>query len=379
MDSDFRRSQFMSLTEHNLNDSELELFFANQSNIDDNSRVAALIKQQSDRVNGWPRLIRNLDTYSRIQKDVVNVKGIDIVVTLNETRAPSITAKTFESKQFNFQPCILCNLDTEQRGILTLNNRFLILANPGITIPGDLTIASVNHDLQLIANSFEDMVSLSKTLTDYSIFYNGAMAGASSPHFHFQAGLKNTLIAEQQIDQLLNGSPVGNAELILLHENKTGRLFFLNNYLRAAYLVVSSDYQVINRLFREFYLHLKQVDRFIKDIPNVPDFGARIISMNINETEPRMNLMLKYIQETAKYLLVIFPKVFNRPAAYFKTGTEQLIVGMAIKESLGNLITVREADYEHLKTDPSLITKIYSDTSITPEMIEELNKSLKMK
>lgn len=101
--------------------------------------------------------------------------------------------------------------------------------------------------------------------------------------------------------------------------------------------------------------------------------------MNINETEPRMNLMLKYIQETAKYLLVIFPKVFNRPAAYFKTGTEQLIVGMAIKESLGNLITVREADYEHLKTDPSLITKIYSDTSIPPEMIEELNKSLKMK
>ncbi|MBU0712339.1 DUF4922 domain-containing protein [bacterium] len=369
----------MSLTEHHLNDSELELFFADQSNIDDNSRAAALIKQQSDRVNGWPRLIRNLDTYSRIQKDVVNVKGIDIVVTLNETRAPSITAKTFESKQLNSQPCILCNLDAEQKGILTLENRFIVLANPGITIPGDLTIASVNHDPQLIANSFEDMVSLSKTLTDYSIFYNGAMAGASSPHFHFQAGLKNTLIAEQQIDQLLNGSPVGNAEIILLHENKTGRLFFLNNYLRAAYLVVSSDYQVINRLFREFYLHLKQVDRFIKDIPNVPDFGARIISMNINETEPRMNLMLKYIQETAKYLLVIFPKVFNRPAAYFKTGTEQLIVGMAIKESLGNLITVREADYEHLKTDPSLITKIYSDTSIPPEMIEELNKSLKMK
>ncbi|MBU1065442.1 hypothetical protein KKC74_11660, partial [bacterium] len=104
----------MSLTEHHLNDSELELFFADQSNIDDNSRAAALIKQQSDRVNGWPRLIRNLDTYSRIQKDVVNVKGIDIVVTLNETRAPSITAKTFESKQLNSQPCILCNLDAEQ-------------------------------------------------------------------------------------------------------------------------------------------------------------------------------------------------------------------------------------------------------------------------
>ncbi|MDO9547536.1 MAG: DUF4922 domain-containing protein [Candidatus Marinimicrobia bacterium] len=369
----------MNFSEHHLSDSELRPFFTDKRNIDDNSRAAALIRQQNDRVDGWPRLIRNLDTYSRIQKDVVNVQGIDIVVTLNETRAPSITAKTFESKQFNSQPCILCNLDAEQKGILTLENRFIVLANPGITIPGDLTIASVNHDPQMIAGSFEEIVSLSKTLTDYSIFYNGAMAGASSPHFHFQAGLKNTLIAEQQIDRLLNGSRVGNAELIQLCESKTGRLFFLNNYLRAAYLAVSSDYQEVSRLFRWFYMHLQQVDRLIRGNPNVPDFGARIISMNINETEPRMNLMLKYIPETAKYLLVIFPKVFNRPAAYFKTGTEQLIVGMAIKESLGNLITVREADYEHLKTDPSLFTKIYSDTSITPEMIEELNKSLKMK
>ena len=294
-------------------------------------------------------------------------------MTLNETRAPSITSKTFESEHAKSQPCLLCKLDKEQKGVLTLNNRFIILANPGITMPGDLTIASVNHVPQLIADYFEDMIMLSKTLTEYSIFFNGAMAGASSPHFHFQAGIKNTLIAEQQIDRILAGLPVGNLELIPLKKSKSSCLFFLKNYLRAAYLIVTHDIKELNRIFREFSQCLRQVDRQIHNIPNVPDFGSFIASLNIEESEPRMNLMLRYDPGTAKYMLLIFPKIFNRPAAYYKSGPDQVIVGMAIKESLGNLISCRTSDFQNLLYSPELISEIYRDTSISKAMIDKLN------
>ena len=368
----------MNLYEHHLDDSELQPFFIDKNVVDDNSRVAALVRQQSDPVDGWPRLVHNLDTYSRILKEVVNVQGIDIVVTLNETRTPSVIARTFESKDLGHQSCFLCNLDAEQKGILILENRFMILVNPGITIPGDLTIASLNHEPQIIANSFNDMISLSKTLTDYSLFFNGAMAGASSSHFHFQAGLKNTLIAEQQIDMLLDGFPVGEAELVPLYKSKTGRIFFLNKFLREVYLIESTDDQEISRLFQQFVIYLRKVNqKLIRNVPNVPDFGGPIRSMNINETEPRMNLMLNYFPETLKYQLLIFPKIFNRPLAYFKTGLEQVIVGMAIKESLGNLISCRTSDYQKLLHSPQLITEIYNDTSISTAMADELNQSLR--
>jgi len=366
----------MSLVEHHISDSELSPFFNGQTEIDDSVRAAALIRQQSDPDRGWPRLIKNVAAYSRIKKDVVNVQGVDVVVTLNETRAPSVTAKTFEAGQVESRPCFLCNLDKEQRGILTLDSRYIILANPGITVPGDLTIAAVKHEPQIIAGSFADMITLAKTLTGYSIFFNGAMAGASSPHFHFQAGVKDTLIGERQIDRLLSGLPVGAVELIPLYEGQTGRLYFLRNYLRATYLSVTNDSSELNRIFQIFYRNLQQINQQIRNIPHVPDFGLLIPSLNREETEPRMNLMLKYDPETATYLLVMFPKIFNRPGAYFKTGAGQLIVGMAIKESLGNLISCRTADYENLLRSPELITGIYNDTSISESMIDELNEKL---
>jgi len=109
----------MNLIEHHLDDPELQPFFNDKNAVDDNSRAAALVRQQRDPIHGWPRLIHNLDAYSRVLKDHVNVQGIDIVVTLNETRTPSVIARTFESKDIDPQSCFLCNLDTEQKGILT--------------------------------------------------------------------------------------------------------------------------------------------------------------------------------------------------------------------------------------------------------------------
>jgi len=366
----------MSLTDHHIDDTGLIPYLEHRANIDDNARVAALVRQQSDPEKGWPRLIKNLETYRRLEKKVVTVSGVDIAVTLNETRAPSVTAKTFENAKSGRKPqCFLCHLDSEQRGLLTLDNRYIILVNPGITIPGDLTIASAQHDPQIVRDSFGDMLILSRKLTDYSIFFNGAMAGASSPHFHFQAGLKSTLIAERQIERLLNKNPKP-AHLVTIFKNQSSQICFVDHFLRAMYLLISRDDGEIKRFFEIFYKVLQNVDQAIRNIPNIPDFGSILTSLEINEYEPRMNLMLKFDPSSGQYLLAIFPKIINRPQAYFRRGDEQILVGMAIKESLGNLISCRRSDYQKLYQQPHLIEEIYRDTSITRKMVDDLNAQL---
>lgn len=368
----------MSLINHLISDSELASYGLNAAQSDDNARVAALYRQQLDPQTGWRCLIRNLERYSRIQKSTVNVRGIDVILTLNETRAASVNAQTFEAgatKRAESQ-CLLCKPSEAQRGILTLDNRYLILINPGITIPGDLTIASVSHRPQVIADSFSDMIALARRLTSYSIFYNGAMAGASIPHFHFQAGLKNSLIGEAQISQLLEGLEVGCAQSVLLHQSPTGQIYWIKNFFRATYLIRSGDGEDLEYLFNTFSNFLIEVDKEIVNIPHIPDFGTYIEAMDILESEPRMNLMLKYDSLTAEYLLAIFPKISNRPAAYFRSAEDQIIVGIAIKESLGNLICCRWSDYQKLQQSPELTAQMYRDTSINDGMMAQLNRRL---
>lgn len=368
----------MNLTTHLISDSELASYGLTGAQCGDNARVAALYRQQLDSQSGWPRLIGNMQKYARILRCTLDVRSIPIGLMLNETRAPSLTAQTFERKAAPpaSQPCHLCELEQRQKAVLAQGGQYLLLINPGVTMPGDLTIASVHHRPQLIAGFFGDMIALSRSLSDYSIFYNGAMAGASIPHFHFQAGQKDTLPAEEQIQKLLHGFPVGQARLVELYDSPVGEVYGVRDFLRATYLIRSKETTELERLFRIFYDNLLEVDVEIVNIPNIPDFGSYIEVMGMHESEPRMNLMLKYDPSSGEYLLAIFPKVSNRPAVYFKRGSEQIIVGMAIKESLGNLICCRRSDYQKLRQSDELVAELYRDTSISERLTDQLNRRL---
>ncbi|MFH1214766.1 MAG: DUF4922 domain-containing protein [Candidatus Neomarinimicrobiota bacterium] len=384
----------MDVFKRHLTDAELAEYFlqldVSTEKINDNYRAEALILQQTDPEKGYPRLVKNMQTYGQGLSIELPVETIPVRLMLNKTRVQSLTSSTFEIKvkESAEQVCFLCTLDKGQHGIIipadrTLIDRqdqqFIILTNPGITLPGDLTIATIRHTNQLIADRFSDMIHIARSLYNFSIYFNGALAGASSTHFHFQAGYKDKLIGESQIQRLLAGQPVGQARLKRILKRKGLEAYNVENYLRATHLVVAKDAQVLLGFFNHYLSALTEISHSIKGIPNVPDFGGLIPSLGIMESEPRINIMLKYYPDYEAYIAALFPKQFNRPQCYFKKGRQQILLGLAIKEALGNLITVREADYEHLKNDPSLITKIYSDTSINAEMVEELNKSLKLK
>jgi hypothetical protein len=370
------------LKKRQLSDEELVDYFQqldiNPQKIDDNYRTEALILQQTDPEKGYPRLVKNMETYGQVISIELPVETIPLRLMLNMTRVQSLTSSTFEKKNLEKSPkCFLCNLDKGQRGILINDQKYIVLTNPGITFPGDLTIAAIPHANQVITDRFSDMIRIARALYHFSIYFNGALAGASSPHFHFQAGYKDKLIGEIQIQKLLAGQSVGQAHLRRISKRSGVEAFFIENYLRPVHIVVTKDADALLTYFGRYLAALKEVSQAIKGLPNIPDFGSLIPSLGMLENEPRLNIMLKYYPDYGGYILALFPKRFNRPQCYFQEGDEQVLLGLAIKEALGNLITVRESDFEHLKKIPQRISAIYSDTSITFKMADELNTILK--
>jgi len=372
----------VDLSKRHLTDADLAEYFRqldiDPEKIDDNYRTEALILQQTDPLNGYPRLVKNMQTYGQGLSVELPVNTIPIRIVMNKTRVQSLTSSTFETATKTAPShCFLCNLDKGQRGILIADEQYLVLTNPGITLPGDRTIAAVRHEPQIISGHFEDMLHIARTLYHFSIYFNGALAGASSPHFHFQAGYKDKLIGEIQIQKLLAGQAVGQARLKKI-ARKTGLdIYFIDNYLRPVHIIVAKNAGDLLGFFNRYLNALKEVSREIQGIDNVPDFGSLIASLGIPESEPRLNIMLKYYPDYDGYILALFPKRYNRPQCYFQQGDQQIILGLAIKEALGNLITVREADFDKLKNVSGLIERIYNDTAISAGATERLSQLLK--
>ncbi|MCK9482953.1 MAG: DUF4922 domain-containing protein [Candidatus Marinimicrobia bacterium] len=376
----------MNLLKRHLSDEELAGYFQqldfNPEKIDDNCRSETLILQQTDPEKGYPRLVKNMQTYSQGVSIELPVETIPVRLMLNQTRLKSLTSGIFEKKRIgpDDKACNLCNLDRGQRGIvITLSNQrqYIVLTNPGITLPGDLTIAAIRHENQLITGRFGDMIEIARLLNSFAIYFNGALAGASTPHLHFQAGYKDKLIGEIQIQKMLAGQSVGQARMKRILKNTDLEVYVIENYLRAVHIVVTKNPELLSEFFNRYLAVLNEVSHSIRGIPNIPDFGSLIPALGIGESEPRLNIMLKYYPDYDGYILALFPKTSNRPQCYFKKGKEQILVGFGIKESLGNLITAREKDYVRLEANPELIFKIFSDTSIAPESIETLNELLR--
>ncbi|MCK4716943.1 MAG: DUF4922 domain-containing protein, partial [Candidatus Marinimicrobia bacterium] len=182
---------------------------------------------------------------------------------------------------------------------------------------------------------------------------------------------------EQQINEMLDGKRIGDAHATELLKTNKIAIYFIRNFLRPCYVCVSKDKKLSIDYYDQIYSHLLNIDREITGIPNVPDFGHKIDSLGLDEFEPRMNIMLKYNPDSGKYMVAIFPKVFNRPALYFEPSEKQIILGIAIKEALGHLITCRESDFYKLKKFPEIVEAVYTDTSLNCRLIDRLNGLLK--
>lgn len=108
-------------------------------------------------------------------------------VQFNPARAVSTRAKV-DAASIAARPCFLCATNRPPEQISLEWEDLEILVNPFPIFPGHLTIPAREHTPQSLVGRVEQMKRLSLALPGYTVFFNGAKAGASAPdHFHFQA------------------------------------------------------------------------------------------------------------------------------------------------------------------------------------------------
>lgn len=149
-------------------------------------KIQEFIEEQLGR---WPVVAERFRALEGVETKVVALPGagMDYRVQFNPARAVSTRAKV-DAAAIAARPCFLCAKNRPPEQIAMPWEDLEILVNPFPIFPGHLTIAAREHQPQSLRGRMEQMKRLSRALPGYTIFFNGAKAGASAPdHFHFQA------------------------------------------------------------------------------------------------------------------------------------------------------------------------------------------------
>lgn len=248
----------------------------------------------------WPLAKQNYEALKNIRIKEFDFGAYTIIAQFNPARAVSSLAK-LDAKSIEARPCFLCaaNRPAEQ-SIVEYHGKYDILVNPFPICEKHLTIASKNHEPQLIDGKLQDMFDLAYDLPDFIILYNGPKAGASAPdHFHFQAG--NVDFFHQPIDCFQEG---------LIEK----RVF------------TGTDKLALEAEFKALYAELQN-----------------------DEQEPMMNLFCQY--KANEWILSVYPRKQHRPRQFFAEGIEQLMVSPGAIDMTGILIIAREEDFEKITKD----------------------------
>jgi hypothetical protein len=245
--------------------------------------------------------------------------GCRIRIQFNPARMIS-SAASVDKKSVSERPCFLCssNLPVEQKG-LDFKGRYTILVNPFPIFPRHLTIPLKEHQEQLIAGRFGDMLELAGVLENFTVFYNGPRCGASAPdHFHFQAGNKGFMPVEHEAD-------LHNLKVIA--SVKECKIMIMEECFRNAIVLSGKNIEVMSIIFNEIYNILHSL---------MPD----------QEEEPMMNILA--YKEGDGFRAFIFPRKAHRPVQFFEKDEGRILISPAAVDLGGVWITPRYEDYERL-------------------------------
>jgi len=304
----------------------------------------------NSQLNSWELQKKNYNALQKVQAKSFWFEGFKLKVQFNPERIKSTSAEVDENSIKN-RKCFLCieNLPEEQKGIFITDN-FILLCNPYPIFPQHFTICSLKHQPQQISNAFGEFLHITKLLSPkYCLVYNGPACGASVPdHLHFQAGTKNFLPVEDDIQQLKNdfGKIIQEDELITTS--------FIDDGLRRIILIESIDKRKVEEIFNVFF--------------NLFDTLSGV------KPEPLMNLICNYDLEFG-WSVILFLRSKHRPEVFFKEDPEKLIVSPAAIDLGGVIVTPREVDY--LRVDKAILHKIFNEVSLDKKTFSLLAEKVK--
>lgn len=314
---------------------------------DYSSAADYFFKSQS---KSWSLLKRNYDALKNIQTKSFWIDGVKLKIQFNPGRIISASAKVDESSIAN-RACFLCseNLPEEQKGIL-LRDDFVLLCNPYPIFPQHFTIALLDHRPQQISEYFGELLEISKLLSpNYTLIYNGPACGASAPdHLHFQAGTKQLMPIEDDIQQMKND--FGE----IFQENEFITATFINDGLRRIIFIESFHQSRLEKSFRKIFREYEK--------------------LNFAKPEPMMNLLCSYDKEFG-WNVIVFLRNKHRPECFYKNDPEKLLISPAAVDLGGLIVAPRQEDF--IRSDKEIIQKIFNEVSLDQNTFSALAEKLK--
>lgn len=296
----------------------------------------------------WQTARTNHEALNQIETRRFELAGNTITVQFNPARAVSTCAKVDKSS-IEARKCFLCpeNKPNEQDEIIiSLDEPFSLRINPYPILPGHLTISSLKHQDQVLADKTIRQLpgKLISWLEEYFasgyvLFYNGAKCGASAPdHFHFQAVKQSDVPVIQQWERLME-TAVREKE-IKTENGNTYSSFQITSYICPIQVFICNHSADILP---------EMINQYLESLP-----------LHEGESEPRYNLFA-WQNKQRGFTMAYFPREEHRPACYTATRGEQLLVSPGALDMAGLLVTPRKEDFDRITE--SDITKIYKEVA----------------
>lgn len=296
----------------------------------------------------WQTARTNHEALNQIETRRFELAGNTITVQFNPARAVSTCAKVDKSS-IEARKCFLCpeNKPNEQDEIIiSLDEPFSLRINPYPILPGHLTISSLKHQDQVLADKTirqlpGKLISWLEEYfaSDYVLFYNGAKCGASAPdHFHFQAVKQSDVPVIQQWERLME-TAVREKE-IKTENGNTYSSFQITSYICPIQVFICNHSTDILP---------EMINQYLESLP-----------LHEGESEPRYNLFA-WQDKQRGFTMAYFPREEHRPACYTATRGEQLLVSPGALDMAGLLVTPRKEDFDRITE--SDITKIYKEVA----------------
>lgn len=295
-----------------------------------------LARQQA----AWPQLHAGYAALEALRVRQVQVAERVILLQCNPQRIKS-TGAEIDPAAINARPCFLCppNLPPAQQAIRYYHH-FLVLCNPFPIFSPHFTIAHIQHLPQSLSGVWPSLLQLTRDFhPDFALLYNGPQCGASAPdHLHFQAVPKKAIPALNRGREEMK--QVWQSNGLVLSRTTTDPL--------AALLLEGAPEQ-------ELIAFLTRLTNAMMSV--LPGLG-----------EPLLNLFSLY--EGGCWRILIFPRRKHRPAAYYNSGQEQILLSPGAVDMGGLLVIPREEDFNRL--DGTTLRNIFQEISVSEELLTKI-------
>lgn len=307
----------------------------------------------------WPQLRAGYDALATRLERRLAAGDLAVLLQCNPQRIVSTKADV-DPGAIKARPCFLCraNLPVQQQAI-RYRRQFLVLCNPFPIVPGHCTVAHREHRPQSLHWCLPTFLKLARDFhPDYALLYNGPQSGASAPdHLHFQALPKASIPALNE----------GKDRITKVREHNGVSLFKKLDGPRTALLVEGTDVKAITAFIRLLIRAMQRVPA-----PLIEPLESLRPSKPLQPAEPLMNLFGVYAE--GNWRVLIFPRRRHRPAAYYKSGEDQIIVSPGAVDMGGVLVLPREVDYRRL--DAALLLNIFKEISMDEACLDEVVAAL---